>query len=181
MEKILPYELHAQGDIPRLMKCPDGQFFVDSKNKIFAFVPVGENDEEQKASAKHFSATCIMGALAVPMFGKICDVIQNYSEVPYSQVEVIEKDDKVFASYNLSASGTLTLVMEGGIADLYVDDQAKAFYLKEQHIGTFLARIERELFVKDLSKRALDGDKKAALTLKLMREYICLRDEDICW
>lgn len=181
MEKTLSYELHAQGDIPRLMKCPDGQFFVDPKNKIYAFMPVGENDEEQKEAAKRFSTHCIIGALVVPMFSKICNIVQNYNEVPYSQIKVIEKDGKVFASYNLSAGGTLTLAMEGETADLYVDNQAKAFYLKEQHIGTFLARIEGELFVKDLSKRAQDGDEKATLTLKLMHEYVCLRDKDICW
>jgi len=181
MEKTLSYELHAQGDIPRLMKCPDGQFFVDSKNKIYAFVPVGENDEEQKAAARRFSAACIMGALFVPALSKICNIVKDYNEIPFSQVKVIEKDDKVFASYNLSVGGTLTLAVEGETADLYVDNNAKAFYLKEQHIGTFLARIEGELFVKNLSKRAQDGDKEATLTLELMNEYVCLRDKDICW
>lgn len=181
MEKTLPYELHAQGEIPRLMKCPDGQFFVDPKNKIFAFVPAGETNEERYESSKRFSSTCIIGALVTPMFNKISHIIRNYSEVPCKEINIIEKEGKMYASYNLSASGTLELAVEGETADLYVDNKAKAFYLKEKHIGTFLARIEADLFVKDLGKKADGGDKKAALTLELMNEYVCLRDKDICW
>jgi hypothetical protein len=96
-------------------------------------------------------------------------------------VKVIEKDGERFASYNLSAGGTLELAVEGDTADLYVDNEAKAFYLCEKHKGTFLARIEGELFVKELDKKATAGDEEARLTLELMKEYVCLKDEHICW
>lgn len=179
-KETLQFEVHAQGEMPRLIKCPDGQMFVDVEQKIYVFVPDGETDDEKHASAKHFSLMCILGGMMLPKFAKICKIVENFNEIPYKEVKVIEKDGEKFASYNLSAGGTLELAVEGETADLYVDNTSKAFYLCEKHKGTFLARIEGERFVKDLHEKAENGDKEADLTLELMSEYVCLRDEDIC-
>lgn len=180
-KKTLQFEVHAKGEMPRTLVCPDGQMFVDVEQKIYAFVPDGETDEEKHDSAKHFSMMCILGGMMIPGLARVCKIVKNFNEIPNKEVKIIEKDGKKFASYNLSAGGTLELAVEGETADLYVDNESKAFYLCEKHKGTFLARIEGERFVKNLEEKAVNGDKEAELTLELMREYVCLRDEDICW
>ncbi len=180
MAKTLQYEVHAQGDIPCMVNCPDGQMFVDPKQEIYVFVPVGKTDDEKRKSAAHFTKMCLIGGMFLSQFGKIHHIVENYQEIPYKEVKVVEKDGEKFASYNLSTGGTLELAVEGETADLYVDNEAKAFYLCEKHKGTFLARIEGELFVKGLDKKAAAGDEEAHLTLELMKEYVCLRDEHIC-
>lgn len=181
MAKTLQYEVHVQGDIPRLMTCPDGQMFVDPKQGIYSFVPVGKTDDEKHKSAEHFAKMCLLGGMFLSQFDKISRIVENYYEIPCKEVKVVEKEGKTVASYNLSTGGTLELAVEGETADLYVDNEAKAFYLCEKHRGTFLARIEGELFVKGLDKRAASGDEEANLTLELMKEYTCLKDEHICW
>lgn len=181
MAKTLQYEIHVQGDIPCMVNCPDGQMFVDPEQGIYAFVPVGKTEDEKRKSAAHFAKMCILGGMFISHLEKINHIVKNYHEIPYKEVKVIEKDGEKFASYNLSAGGTLELAVEGDTADLYVDNEAKAFYLCEKHKGTFLARIEGELFVKELDKKAAAGDEEAHLTLELMKEYVCLKDEHICW
>lgn len=180
-KETLQYEVHASGEMPCLLKCPDGQMFADFEHEIYTFIPVGETNDERHESAKHFSLMCILGGVVSSKIGKICEIVENFNEISYKEVEIIKKDEEEFAVYNLSTSGTLMLAVEGDTADLYVDNDSKAFYLKEKHIGTFLARIEGEKFVKDLHEKADNGDKEASLTLELMEEYVGLRDEDICW
>lgn len=178
-KKTLQYEVHAQGEMPRMLACPDGQLFVDTKEELYVFVPKGETDEEKHNSAKHFSMMCILGGIAVPQLRKVCTVVEKFVEIPYKEVKIIEKDGDKFASYNMSAGGDLELAVEGETAALYVDNKAKAFYLKEKHPKTFLARIEGEKFVKDLGKKSDEGDEEATMTLELMQEYVCLKDEHI--
>lgn len=180
-KKTLQFEVHAKGEMPRLLKCPDGEMFIDTDQGIYAFIPKGETKEEKHASAQHFSKMMILGGMMLPKFAKICKIVENFNEIPANEITIVEKDGERFASFNLSAGGTLELAVEGDTADLYVDNQSKAFYVCEKHKGTFLARIEGERFVKDLGEKADNGDEEAKLTLELMREYVCLRDEDICW
>ena len=179
-KKNLQYEVHAAGKMPRKLVCPDGQMFVDEEQEIYAFVPKGNNDEEKKKAAKHFSIMCILGAMAVEKLREVCTTIEKFHEVPYNKIKVVKDENgDVFAEFNLSVGGTLELALEGETADLYVDNNAQAFYLKERHCKTFLARIEGQKFVEDLCDKAEKGDEAAKMTLQLMKEYVCISDSDI--